>query len=162
MFDTYKMQEFNSKELEKKAESGLRNTTDLDTIWKLIDAYKNLLKIDMLQEDGEYSQDGGYSQNGDYSERGRRRDRMGRYARSDGHDGYNRGSSYHDPMMDYHDARHTYASTRTPDSKRDMTESLTECLHTMKGDLQDMLNGATTREERDKIKTMLREIGNLA
>ena len=43
-----------------------------------------------------------------------------------------------------------------------MTASLTECLHTMKGDLQDMLNGATTREERDKIKTMLREIGNLA
>ena len=162
MFDTYKMQEVICKELEKKAESGLRNTTDLDTIWKLIDAYKNLLKIDMLQEAGEYSQDGGYSQNGDYSERGRRRDRMGRYTRNDGHDGYNRGSSYHDPMMDYHDARHTYASTRTPDSKRDMTESLTECLHTMKGDLQDMLNGATTREERDKIKAMLREIGNLA
>lgn len=159
MFDTYKMQEVICKELEKKAESGLRNTTDLDTIWKLIDAYKNLLKIDMLQEAGEYGQDGGYSQNGDYSERGRRRDRMGRYTRNDG---YNRGSSYHDPMMDYHDARHTYASTRTPESKRDMTESLTECLHTMKDNLQDMLNGATTREERDKIKSMLREIGNLA
>lgn len=159
MFDTYKMQEVICKELEKKAESGLRNTTDLDTIWKLIDAYKNLLKIDMLQEAGEYSQDGGYTEADEYSERGRRRDRMGRYTRADG---YNRGSSYHDPMMDYHDARHTYASTRTPDSKRDMTESLTECLHTMKGDLQDMLNGATTREERDKIKSMLREIGNLA
>ena len=111
MFDTYKMQEVICKELEKKAESGLRNTTDLDTIWKLIDAYKNLLKIDMLQEAGEYSQDGGYSQNGDYSERGRRRDRMGRYTRADG---YNRGSSYHDPMMDYHDARHTYASPEPP------------------------------------------------
>ena len=110
----------------------------------------------------EAMEEGGYSEADGYTERGRRRDRMGRYARSDGHDGYNRGSSYHDPMMYYHDARHTYASTRTPESKRDMTENLTECLHTMKGDLQDMLNGATTREERDKIKAMLREIGNLA
>ena len=46
MFDTYKMQEVFCKELEKKAETGLRNTADLDTVWKLIDAYKNLLKID--------------------------------------------------------------------------------------------------------------------
>ena len=86
MFDTYKMQETICKELEKKAENGLRNTTDLDTVWKLIDAYKNLLKIDMLQEAEEYSYDGGSDRDGGYSERRQRRDSRGRYSRGDGTD----------------------------------------------------------------------------
>lgn len=141
------------------------STNNLEWLCKLSEIAKNLRKAEYYEAVTEAMEEGGYSEADGYTERGRRRDRMGRYTRSDGHDRGNRyegGSSYHDPMMDYHDARHTYASTRTPDSKRDMTESLTECLHTMKGDLQDMLNGATTREERDKIKAMLREIGNLA
>jgi hypothetical protein len=82
MFDTYQMQEHICKELEKKAQSGLKSTQDLDTVWKLIDAYKNLLKIEMLQEAGEYSHDGGYEDG--HSERRRKRDSMGRYSR----DGY--------------------------------------------------------------------------
>lgn len=159
MYNDHKLMEHLARELDKKAENGIRSTSDLDTVAKLAQAMKDLTKAKYYCVVTEAMEDGGYTEADEYSERGRRRDRMGRYARNDG---YNRGSSYHDPMMDYHDARHTYASTRTPDSKRDMTESLTECLHTMKGDLQDMLNGATTREERDKIKAMLREIGNLA
>lgn len=164
MFDTYKMQEVICKELEKKAESGLRNTTDLDTIWKLIDAYKNLLKIDMLQEAGEYSQDGGYSQNGDYSERGRRRDSRGRYSRGDGYDHGNsyRGDGYSEAKDRYMDAKHSYRSSRSADSRRDVMASLDECKHKFREELQGMLNEADTREERDKIKEMLREIGNLA
>ena len=161
MYDTYQMQEHLCKELEKKAQAGIKSTADLDTVWKLIDAYKNLLKIDMLQEAGEYSHDG-------YSER-RRRDSMGRYSRADGH--YEGGSSYrggayrdgYSGARDaYMDAQHSYRSTRSPESKRDMTESLTECLGHMHGDLQEMLANASTREERDKIKEMIREIGNLA
>ena len=162
MYNDHKLMEHIARELDKKAESGIRSTSDLDTVAKLAQAMKDLTKAKYYCVVTEAMEEGGYSEADGYTERGRRRDRMGRYARSDGHDGYNRGSSYYDPMMDYHDARHTYASTRTPESKRDMTESLTECLHTMKDNLQDMLNGATTREERDKIKAMLREIGNLA
>lgn len=165
MYNDHKLMEHIARELDKKAENGIRSTSDLDTVAKLAQTMKDLTKAKYYCVVTEAMEEGGYSEADGYTERGRRRDRMGRYARSDGHDRGNRyegGSSYHDPMMDYHDARHTYASTRTPDSKRDMTESLTECLHTMKGDLQDMLNGATTREERDKIKSMLREIGNLA
>lgn len=163
MFDTYKMQETICKELEKKAENGLRNTTDLDTVWKLIDAYKNLLKIDMLQEAGEYSHD-----DGGYSERRQRRDSRGRYSRGDGTDHrYEGGNSYREhgysaARDEYMDAKHSYRSSRNPDSKRDMMASLDECKHRFREELQDMLNGADTREERDKIKEMIREIGTLA
>jgi hypothetical protein len=167
MYDTYRMQEHICKELEKKAESGIKSTAELDTVWKLIDAYKNLLKIDMLQEASEYSQEEGYSRNDGYSER-RKRDSHGRYSREDGthnYDGgssYNRGSGYSEAKEDYMDAKHSYRTTRSPESKRDMTESLTECLSHMKGDLKEMLSSAGTREEREKIKDMIREIGALA
>lgn len=168
MFYTYKMQETVCKELEKKAETGLRNTTDLDTVWKLIDAYKNLLKIDMLQEAGEYSHD-----DGGYSERRQHRDSRGRYSQDDGlNQPYDNGNSYRgrgysqggysEARGEYMDAKHSYRSSRNPDSKRDMMASLDECKHRFREELQDMLNGADTREERDKIKEMIREIGSLA
>lgn len=161
MYDTYQMQDHICKELEKKGQAGIKTVSDLDAVWKMVDAYKNLLKIDMLQESGEYS-------HGGYSER-RRRDSMGRYSRDGG--GYETGSSYrgnayrdgYSSAKDaYYDAQHSYRATRSPDSKRDMTESLTECLSSMREDLQEMMAKAGTREEREKIKEMIREIGSLA
>ena len=157
MYDTYQMQEHICKELEKKGRSGLKSTQDLDTVWKLIDAYKNLLKIDMLQEAGEYSHDDGYSER-------RKRDSRGRYSRSDG---YDRGSSYNqggysEARERYMDDKHSYRSTRSAESKRDMNVSLHDCMSKLKEELQEMMSSADSREERDKIKEMLREIGNLA
>ena len=157
MYDTYQMQEHICKELEKKAQGGLKSTQDLDTVWKLIDAYKNLLKIDMLQEAGEYSHDDGYSER-------RKRDSRGRYSRSDG---YDRGSSYNqggysEARDRYMDDKHSYRSTRSPESKRDMNVSLHDCMSKLKDELQEMMSSADTREEREKIKEMIREIGNLA
>lgn len=170
MYDTYKMQEHICRELEKKAEGGLKSTSDLDTVWKLIDAYKNLLKIDMLQEAEEYSHDGGYSQNDGYSER-RRRDSRGRYSRNDGMSyeggnsyrrGYSRDGGYSEARDRYMDDKHSYRSTRSPDSKRDMNVSLHDCMTKLKEELQEMMSNADTREERDKIKEMIQEIGRLA
>ena len=124
MYDTYQMQEHICKELEKKGQAGIKSTADLDTVWKLIDAYKNLLKIDMLQEAEEYSHDG-------YSAR-RRRDSMGRYSRDgggnyDGGSSYRRGysrdggySGYSEARDRYMEDKHSYRSSRTPESKRDM------------------------------------------
>lgn len=162
MYDTYKMQEQLCKELEKKAQSGIKSTQDLDTVWKLIDAYKNLLKIDMLQEAGEYSHDDGYSER-------RRRDSMGRYARNDGYEhgssyrrSYGHDGGYSEARGEYMDAKNSYRSTRSPESKRDMNVSLHDCMTKLKDELQDMMSSADTREEREKIKEMLREIGNLA
>ena len=164
MYDTYKMQDHICKELEKKAETGIKSTSDLDSVWKLVDCYKNLLKIDMLQEASEYSRDDGYSER-------RRRDSRGRYSREGASYGYDRDSSYRsgeqrggysEARGDYMEARHSYRSTRSPESKREMDVALHDCMDKLKGELQEMMDGAATREERDKIKDMLREIGNLA
>ena len=165
MYDTYKMQEHICKELEKKAQNGLKSTQDLDTVWKLIDAYKNLLKIDMLQEASEYSEDGGYSER-------RRRDSRCRYSREGGGTSYEDGSSfrrgysreggYSEARDRYMDDKHSYRSTRSAESKRDMNVSLHDCMSKLREELQEMMSNADTREERDKIKEMLREIGNLA
>ena len=157
MFYTETMQDHICRELEKKAQSGLKSTADLDTVWKLIDAYKNLLKIDMLQEAEEYSHSDGYSER-------RHRDSRGRYSRNDG---YEKGSSYnHDGYSEargeYMEAKHSYRATRTPESKRDMNVSLHDCMTKFKDELQDMMANADTREERDKIKEMIQEIGRLA
>lgn len=165
MYDTYVMQEHICAELEKKAKSGLKSTQDLDTVWKLIDAYKNLLKIDMLQEASAYSEDGGYSER-------RRRDSRGRYSREGGGNGYEDGSSYRrgygregsysEARDRYMDDKHSYRSTRSAESKREMNVSLYDCMSKLREELQEMMSNADTREERDKIKEMLREIGNLA
>ncbi len=158
MYDTFKMQEHICTELEKKAENGIKSTADLDTVWKLIDAYKNLLKIDMLQEASEYSRDDGYSER-------RKRDSRGRYSSADHR--YDVGSSYNyggysEAKEDYLDAKHSYRATRTPESKRDVDVSLKECMNKLKMELDEMEANADTREEREKIREMRREIGKLA
>ena len=168
MYDTYKMQDHICKELEKKAQSGIKSTTDLDTVWKLIDAYKNLLKIDMLQEASEYSEGDGYSER-------RHRDSRGRYSREGGGHSYDEGSSYRrgysreggysgysEARDRYMEDKHSYRSSRSPESKRDMNVSLHDCMTKLKEELQDMMSSADTREERDKIKEMIQEIGRLA
>lgn len=164
MYDTYKLQEHICKELEKKGQNGLKSTQDLDTVWKLIDSYKNLLKIDMLQEAEEYSHDDGYSER-------RRRDSRGRYSREGGGTSYDDGSSYRhgygrdgysEAKERYMEEKHSYRATRSPESKREMNVSLHDCMTKLREELQEMMSNADTREERDKIKEMLREIGNLA
>ena len=171
MYETYELQEHICKELEKKTKNGIKSTGDLDTIWKLIDAYKNLLKIDMLQEASEYSQDGGYN-HGEYSER-RKRDSMGRYSREgnaqEGGSSYRRGysrdggySGYSEARDRYMEDKHSYRASRSPESKRDMNVSLHDCMSKLKEELQEMMSGADSREEREKIKEMIQEIGRLA
>ena len=159
MYETYQMQEHICKELEKKAQTGLKSTQDLDTVWKLIDAYKNLLKIDMLQEASEYSHDDGYSER-------RRRDSRGRYSRADGGHENEGGSSYRGGYSEakdrYMEDKHSYRSTRSAESKRDMNVSLHDCMEKLKMELDEMEANADTREERDKIREMRREIGKLA
>ena len=95
-------------ELEDYAENGKKSGKmsmgDLDSIHKLTDTVKNILKIDMLEDESGYSEDGAYMGEGriygtsyddgmrrgvgySYS-RGRRyakRDSMGRYSRDDGY-----------------------------------------------------------------------------
>ena len=89
---------------EKGKKSGKMSMGDLESIHKLTDTVKNILKIDMLEEEGGYSEDGHYMGEGriygtsyesGYSERGgssyargrgryAKRDSMGRYSRDGG------------------------------------------------------------------------------
>ena len=90
---------------EKGKKSGKMSMGDLDSIHKLTDTVKNILKIDLLESEEGYSEDGHYMGEGriygtsyddgmrrgvDYSyARGRgryaKRDSMGRYSRDDGY-----------------------------------------------------------------------------
>lgn len=107
---------------EKGKKSGKMSMGDLDSIYKLTDTVKNILKIDMLESETGYSEDGaymgegriygtsydGYDRGASYARgRGRyaKRDSMGRYSRDDGYmrrdgrgmrDGYSRddGKAY--------------------------------------------------------------------
>ena len=113
-------------ELEDYAENGKKSGKmsmgDLDSIHKLTDTIKNILKIDLLEDESGYSEDGaymgegriygtsydGYDRGTSYARgRGRyaKRDSMGRYSRDDGYmrrdgrvmrDGYSRdaGKAY--------------------------------------------------------------------
>ena len=89
---------------EKGKKSGKMSMGDLESIHKLTDTVKNILKIDTLEEESGYSEDGRYMGEGriygtsyesGYSERGgssyargrgryAKRDSMGRYSRDDG------------------------------------------------------------------------------
>lgn len=97
------------KELDEYAMKQKLTGGDLDMIWKLTDTVKNLDKIEMLEDDGGYSEARGrgrsymhgssYDDDMMYSERrgrGRyaKRDSMGRYSSEGG--SYEGGSSYDD------------------------------------------------------------------
>ena len=89
---------------EKGKKSGKMSMGDLESIHKLTDTVKNIMKIDVLKEEAGYSEDGHYMGEGriygtsyesGYSERGgssyargrgryAKRDSMGRYSRDDG------------------------------------------------------------------------------
>lgn len=82
-------------ELEEIARKGELGAGDLEIIHKLTDTIKNIDKIEMMKEDGGYSQVGdweidGRAYNRGNSYRGRKRDSMGRYSR----DGYSRDDRY--------------------------------------------------------------------
>lgn len=153
MYDSYKIMEHLEKEVDKKAESGIRNITDLDTVVKLSEAMKNFAKTEYYCTVTEAMQEDGHSYDSGYSER-RKRDGMGRYSRHDG--------GYTEAKERYMEDKHSYRSSRSPESKRDMNVSLHDCMTKLKSELQDMMASADTREERDKIKEMIQEIGRLA
>ena len=177
MFDTYKMQENVCKELEKKAETGIKSTSDLDTIWKLAGTYKDLLKIDMLQEGSEYSHNDGYSER-------RKRDSRGRYSREGGYaregeysregnysEAYERDGSYRagrrysqDGDMKrerYMESKHAYRNGKSPECKQRLMNTLEEYMDDFSAQMEEMLRDSDCREERDTIKRYLDKIKSI-
>ena len=146
---------------EKGKKSGKMSMGDLDSIHKLTDTVKNILKIDMLEDDGGYSEDGHYMGEGriygtsyesGYSERGgssyargrgryAKRDSMGRYSR----DG---GMSYDDDMS-Y--ARGGRMGTRGGYSRDDGK-------HYMMGELERLMEKASTHTEREALEKCMQAL----
>lgn len=140
---------------EKGKKSGKMSMGDLESIHKLTDTVKNILKIDMLEEESGYSEDGHYMGEGriygtsyesGYSERGgssyargrgryARRDSMGRYSR----DG---GMSYDDDMS-Y--ARGGRGGNRGGYSREDGK-------HYMMGELERLMEEAEKPAEKEALR----------
>lgn len=126
-------------ELEEIARKGELGAGDLEIIHKLTDTIKNLDKIEMLEDDGGYSQDGGWMARGTYnrgtSYRGRKRDSMGRYSRD--------GDYSRDGRMMRHDGR---------------MYSMAEAKDRIMDEMEEAMGAATTDRERDIIKRAMDQL----
>ena len=135
---------------EKGKKSGKMSMGDLDSIHKLTDTVKNILKIDMLEDEYGYSEDGaymgegriygasydGYDRGTSYaSGRGRyaKRDSMGRYS--------SRGMSYDDDMSYARGGRGGNRGYSRDDGKAYMM-----------GQLEDMMEDAEKPAEKEALR----------
>ena len=148
---------------EKGKKSGKMSMGDLESIHKLTDTVKNILKIDMLEEESGYSEDGHYMGEGriygtsyesGYSERGgssyargrgryAKRDSMGRYS-SRG------GMSYDDDM--------SYARGGNRGYSREGGYSRDDGKHYMMGELERLMEKASTHTEREALEKCMQAL----
>ena len=151
---------------EKGKKSGKMSMGDLESIHKLTDTVKNILKIDMLEEEIGYSEDSRYMGEGriygtsyesGYSERGgpsyargrgryAKRDSMGRYSR----DG---GMSYDDDM--------SYARGGSGGNRgysREGGYSREDGKHYMMGELERLMEKASTHTEREALEKCMQAL----
>ena len=141
------------KELDEYAMKSKLSMADIDVIHKLTDTVKNLDKIEMLEDDGGYSETrggmrGGRSYDDDmmYSERrgrGRyaKRDSMGRYSSEGG--SYEGGSSYDD----YSEARMDRRYSRD-DAKDHLMDKMGEMMTSANEEQREILKDAVRKIER--------------
>lgn len=128
-------------ELEEIARKPEMGAGDLEIIHKLTDTIKNIDKIEIMKENGGYSQAGDWemegrgSYNRGSSYRGRKRDSMGRYARD--------GMGYRDDRM-MPDRMYSRA-----DAKEDMMVKM-----------EDLMAMAGSEKERKAIERCMNQLEN--
>lgn len=121
------------RELDEIARKPEMSAGDLETVHKLTDTIKNIDKIEILDEDGGYSQAGDWEMEGrgtynrENSYRGRKRDSMGRYSRD--------GRMVPGRMYSHMDAKDH-----------------------MMGELEEAMNAASTDRERDIIRRCMDQL----
>lgn len=171
-------------ELDKIADKGL-TTSNLETAYKLVDMYKDLKDAEYRCVKKEY-----YEQEMDmdgYSG-ARRRDSMGRYSRADGRmmADYDRDSSYRgrrsgehyvrshysrtgamdgysgDHYDQYMDSKASYRSSKTPECKQRLMDTLEDYMDSFARQMEEMLRDSDCAEERQTISRYLQKIKNLA
>ena len=139
------------KELDEYAMKSKISGSDLDMIWKLTDTVKNLDKIEMLEDEGGYSEARGrgrsymhgssYDDDMMYSERRGR----GRYAKRDSMGRYSSdmGSSYDDYSETRMDRRYS-----RDDAKDHMMNKLGEMMTSADEEQREILKDAMRKIER--------------
>lgn len=155
---------------EKGKKSGKMSMGDLESIHKLTDTVKNIMKIDVLKEEVGYSEDGHYMGEGriygtsyesGYSERGgssyargrgryAKRDSMGRYSR----DG---GMSYDDDMSYARSGRMGNRGGRRGYS-RDGGYSMDDAKEMMVERIEDMMEMAETPAQKEALKKCMQAL----
>lgn len=155
---------------EKGKKSGKMSMGDLESIHKLTDTVKNIMKIDVLKEEVGYSEDGHYMGEGriygtsyesGYSERGgssyargrgryASRDSMGRYSR----DG---GMSYDDDMSYARGGRGGSRGGRRGYS-RDGGYSMDDAKEMMVERIEDMMEMAETPAQKEALKRCMQAL----
>ena len=139
MHEMYKLKEMLCDELEKITKKGELSAGSLDAVDKLTHSIKS---IDTIIAMDEYSEDDGMMYDGSYARenrggnrgnsyaRGRRRDSMGRYSRNNSYRGsYDNGGYSREEEMD-----------------------------NLKMELQGLLEGAETEEERKMIRKWIKQV----
>ena len=135
---------------EKGKKSGKMSMGDLDSIHKLTDTVKNIMKIDILKEETGYSEDGAYMGEGriygtsyDGYDRGTSYARgRGRYAKRDSMGRYSsRGMSYDDDMSYARGGRGGNRGYSRDDGKAYMMEQL-----------EDMMEDAEKPAEKEALR----------
>lgn len=141
------------KEIDKQAEKGGELTKDsLEIIYKLSDTYKNLLKIEMLEENAEngYSEDGGWVARGIYG-RGNSYDSGMNYP----HDSYDGGMSYARRGGGNRRGTHYVRAHYSRDgySQHDSDDMI--------GNLHEMMQNASSEKEREAFRKFISQIENM-
>lgn len=187
MRDMEKLCNIIEDELNKIAEKGL-NTGNLETAYKLIDMYKDIKNTEYWDTKCEYYMAVLDEMQGGYSE-ARRRDNMGRYSRGDGRmmPEYDQGSSYRgrrsgehyvrghysrtgamdggysgDHYDQYMDSKASYRSSKSPECKQRLMDTLEDCMDSFSRKMEEMLRDSDCAEERQTISRYLQKIKNLA
>ena len=135
----YELKDKLCKELDEIARKGELGAGDLEIVHKLTDTIKNLDKIEMLEDDGGYSQAGDWEIEGRAYNRGnsyarRKRDSMGRYSR----DGRMMRGGYRDGRM--------YSRA---DAKEDMMDQM-----------EALMEQAGSEKEREAIRRCMNQLEN--
>ena len=140
---TDKMMNAICDEIDKIAEKGL-TTSNLETAYKLIDMYKDLVTVEAMEE-SDYSETYAYM-DGDSMARGRnaKRDSRGRYSRNS-----MRNESRDFAEARYSQAKYDYRNSRA--GKDDVMASLEEKMRELRNELKDMSRDSDFPEEREKI-----------
>lgn len=169
----HKLRENAEKELKAIEEKGL-NSSNLDNAYKLVEIMKGVDKIEIMQDDVEYSRDRGYNRDmedyrhdGIYSrdnydnENSYRRGRSATTGRYIHRPNYSRLSGDDTDMDKYREMKRQYSSARDGESKEKMLDALEDFMCGVSAMVKQICRDADCREEREIVKKYAREIAEM-